>query len=376
MATKDQIKTDPKFEYFLDNRKNGELAEQTISRYTRELFLYSESTGMTPSELIAQARQEQVDKPWIDDRQLPYHLKKFTKFMEGRKYAPLRIQNALGIVRTFYKSFQINLPETGYKAEASDFHVEVDDLPGFNDIRTAMSLSNTKWRGIISLMASSSMNMIDVRHLTVADFLKAIAEIPKNDAFHIPLRSNIGEDKIAVWKRIRHKSGVPYLTFSSPESVHFILDYLLEHPPDSPDDYLFRSRNGTQLFSSTFQHYFQKINEKAGWEKAGYTNYFTTKTLRKYFANTLEELEVPHRYIRIMMGQKQELVTQSYFKSNMKALLKAYKKSLKNLTFLEKVNVVEKEGEISKSDYMILQNRIKLLERELIHKEDVSRQQE
>jgi site-specific recombinase XerC len=165
------ISIDPRFKYFLNNRQ---LKEQTIKRYTRELVLYSESTGLSPTELIMEARNEQVKHPWINDRKLPSHLTNYISFMESRNYAPYRIKNAVNIIRTFYNEFDIQLPQTRYKGEPANSNSNIDDLPGYNDIRKAITLSNIKDRAIISLMTSSAMSVKDIRFIRVSEFLEAI----------------------------------------------------------------------------------------------------------------------------------------------------------------------------------------------------------
>ena len=360
------IAIDPRFKYFLNNRQ---LKEETIKRYTRELVLYSESTGLTPTDLIMEARNEQVKHPWMNDRQLHSHFLNHISFMESRNYAPYRIKNAINIIRTFYKEFDIQLPKTKYKGEPASFY-NVDDLPGYNDIRKALTLSNIKYRAIISLMASSAMNVKDIKFIRVAEFLEAIGIKPEeksiNSSLNILQNAEIEENRVAIWKRRRERTGIPYVTFSTPESIHFIIDYLDKYPPESPDDFLFRSQLNITKPSSdrAFQKYFQKINQAAGWRKEGYNHYFTTRTLRKYFSNTLERLKIPYHYIRIMMGHKVRGVNQNYFKLDIEALKESYIDALPSLTFLEKVSVLEKEIDISTDPgYIKLQDKVNTLEK-------------
>ena len=354
------VAMDPRFKYFINNR---ELKEQTIKRYTREIVLYSKSTGLTPTELVMEARNEQVKHPWMNDRKIPAHLNNHISFMESRKYAPYRIKNALNIIRTFYREFDIQLPKTIYKGEPASFYSSIDDLPGYNDIRKAITLSNLKYRAIISLMASSAFNVKDVRILRVSEFLEAIGIKPEdqcvNGSIQVPKNTEQYKNKLAIWRKKRRKSLIPHITFSTPESIHFILDYLNKYPPNSPDDFLFRSqRNPTKPSSDrAFQKYFQKINETAGWGKKGYTHYFTTRTLRKYFYNTLEQLRIPHLHIKIMMDNKVEDV-------DVEDLKESYKKAVPSLTFLEQINVLKREFDITKDpEYIKLQEKINNLEK-------------
>ncbi|MGZ7068954.1 MAG: hypothetical protein ACXVHT_11670 [Methanobacterium sp.] len=354
------ISIDPRFKYFLKTR---ELKEQTIKRYTRELVLYSESTGLPPNELIIEARNEQVKHPWMNDRKLPTHLTNHISFMESRNYAPYRIKNAMNIIRTFYKEFDIQLPKTKYKGEPASFYTNIDDLPGYEDIRKAITLSNIKYRAIISLMASSAMSVKDIRSIQVSEFLEALGIKPEeksvNGSLYIPKNTEIDENRVAIWQRRKEKSLIQHVTFSSPESIHFILDYLGKYPPESTNDFLFRSQRNISKPSSdrAFQKYFQKINQAAGWKKKGYSHYFTTRMLRKYFINTMEQLKIPHRYIKIMMGNKVENVDIEVLEEN-------YKIAVPSLTFLEKANVLQKEIDITTNpEYIKLLDKVNALEK-------------
>jgi integrase len=354
------ISIDPRFKYFINTR---ELKEQTIKRYTREIVLYSESTGLTPTELIMEARNEQVKHPWMNDRKIPAHLNNHISFMESKNYAPYRIKNSLNIIRTFYKEFDIQLPKTKYKGEPASLYSNINDLPGYDDIRKAIILSNIKYRAIISLMASSALNVKDIRNIRISEFLEAIGikseEQNVKGIIKIPKNTEQYENKVAIWQRKRKKSLIPHITFSTPESIQLILDYLNKYPPESPEDFLFRSQRNTTKPSSdrAFQKYFQKINQTAGWEKKGYTHYFTTRTLRKYFKNTLEQLKIPHLHIKIMMGTKVEDV-------DIKALKESYTNAVPSLTFLEKTDILKREINITNDpEYIKLQEKVNNLEK-------------
>jgi integrase len=368
------IKDDPKFNYFIQNRR---LKPETIRRYTYELELYSESTSMKPEELIDEARKEQKEKEYMDERQLLPHLTNHINFMESKKYAPYRIKTSLKIIRSFYNQFEIILPKTPYKGEPSTFYLNVDELPGYEDIRKALTVSNIKYRAMITLMASSAMNIKDVRFLKVHEFIEAIKdgykprETGTNDSFHIPQRDEVDDETIGVWRRRREKTGVPHVTFSTPESIHLILDYLHQYQPESMDDYLFRSQDNPQNLeranpnkqcsSGSFQKYFIKINEAMGWEKKGYSHYFTSSSLRKFFSNTLQRLGIRDQFIRIMMGHKLDNVEQSYFKIDVKAMKDEYKNAVESLTFFK---VIPTEVDITKNpEFIKMRDELNYLKR-------------
>ncbi|MGZ7068220.1 MAG: hypothetical protein ACXVHT_07965 [Methanobacterium sp.] len=227
----------------------------------------------------------------MEDRKLPFHFQDFISFMEHKDYAPYRIKNAITIIRMFYNHFNVQLPKTPYKGEPSNYYINIEDLPGFDDIQKAIILSNIKFKAIISLLASSGMSSKDVLSLTVNDFMKAISECykptktVKNSPLHIPKRDEVGDACMATWKMVRQKTGVPFVTFSTPETTHFILDYLHKYPPESLDEPLFRSIRNPRLpttYKSLHTH-FMKLNHKASWEKVGNNYYFTSRMLRKFF---------------------------------------------------------------------------------------------
>jgi hypothetical protein len=92
------IANDSKFKYFLSMKQ---LSPESLKSYTRELSIYSQVAGLSPSELIDEARQEEQKIPYMEDRKLPFHFQDFISFMEHKDYAPYRIKNAITIIRMF-----------------------------------------------------------------------------------------------------------------------------------------------------------------------------------------------------------------------------------------------------------------------------------
>ncbi len=103
-------------------------------------------------------------------------------------------------------------------------------IPTKDHIRRALKHANVKYQAIILLMSSSGMGSSDIRHLTIKDYLDSL-EITKYDLSDEGgliqlLREN--ESRIPTWTMRRLKTGMHYETFSSPESVQAINDYIAE----------------------------------------------------------------------------------------------------------------------------------------------------
>lgn len=106
-----------------------------------------------------------------------------------------------------------------------------------------------------------------------------------------------------LWCVTRVKIGKPYFTFSSPEASDLIYEYLKELHRDFPDynpipeDTLFRVRN-KPINGRSLSMMFQRINERAGFEKRNGRFLIRQHSLRKVFASTLEKNKMPHLMTR------------------------------------------------------------------------------
>ncbi len=100
-------------------------------------------------------------------------------------------------------------------------------------------------------MASSGMGSAEIRSLKYKHFINSIEEVSKEltleEKLDIFKLQSIMQDKriFGTWHIIRQKTSIPYVTFSTPESIQAIIDYLINQihcnkPIRSLDDYLFK----------------------------------------------------------------------------------------------------------------------------------------
>lgn len=344
------VTKDPKFQYFIQQR--GELSPNTIKVYRQDLTLYSRFTGKTLSELIEEGRREQEKYNYLDERKLPSYLISFKEHLVETGHTKYRVKKVIQDVKTFYREFEIDTPRLKLKGVPESHYVLYDELPQWEDIRKVITLSNVRYRALFSFMASSGMNTVDARKLTIGDLLNAVnyffnlkgVSLRINDLDSLINSRKELKGVIPVWRVWRVKVNYYHLTFSSPESLQFILDYLNDDPPLDESTPLFRMHKSQMgIKYDLIRKYISKINEKAGWKgkKIGAFQYVTTKTFRTFFGNELEDEEVRHEHIRLMMGHRQPGVTDNYFKKNAIKMLESYIKGVHRLTFMEKLQVVD-----------------------------------
>jgi hypothetical protein len=292
----------------------------------------------------------------MDERRLPGLLVGFKDHLLETDHTNYRVKKAIQDVKTFYKSFEIDTPQLKLRGVPESHYLLYDELPQWDDIRKVITLSNLRYRALFSHMASSGMNTVDARALTIQDLLNAINyyfKLTKKD-LHIntfqdlyQYESDLG-GVIPVWRVWRVKVDFYHLTFSSPESLQFIVDYFKDDPPQSVESPLFRMHHDAAGINyNIICKYLGKINVKAGWEdkRIGAFKYVTSKTFRTFFGNELEDEGIRHEHIRLMMGHRMPGVTDNYFKKNTMKMLESYMEGVHRLTFMEKVQTVDHTNE-------------------------------
>jgi len=353
------ISDDPRIKDFFNSR---DLRKSTRLNYIRDLKLYCISVGMSPSELIAEAELEEDQSIRLRSRKIRSHLIKFRSYLEENEYAPGRIRVAMTTARTFYNEFELQIPKVKVKSIEEDGNRVILTK---EQIRKAYDKADAKYKAAILLHMSSGMGTSEVLRLTIGDFLNAISKCSVaavNGPLHIAqIRSEVGEDCIATWHISRVKTKMPYTTFSSPESVVAILNYLEERETLSRKYPLFRSAKGEWAQTkASYVYHFQLLNDKCRFGKQGRWNLFRTHNLRKFFATTLYRAGINQLACDWMLGHRIDKVTDAYFLADDGHLKDAYMKALPDLSLartetihVESDEVKEIVKELDKKDQEI-----------------------
>lgn len=342
-----ELKDDPIFQYFLGQK---DLKPTTIKKYYWDLKHYTVSTSMTLTEVIDQARYEEKNIEYLDQRTIPLHFINFKKYLKNRGMSDYSIKNNFGTVRAFYSTFDITLPKMKIEAVPATFFINVDELPSYEDITEFIKNCNIKHKALHTHLASTGMSIGDTLSLTVQKLVDGINYYPEynintlSELYQVMEKS---EGLIPVWRIARKKSRTPLVTFSTPESLTMLYDYFKRNPPESFESPIFRINSADKGLSySAVRMYNMRLNKKIFQDrKLGHSRFITAKSFRTFFAITLERYKIPDQHIRRMMGHRQIGIRQSYQKLNISLLMDFYKSALEGLTFLEDVQVVDHTAE-------------------------------
>lgn len=340
------IKNDVCVKDFLRSR---DLRESTKNGYILRIKSYSNFINKMPSEFIEEAEKEEEDGIKPRHRKVKGYLLDYVEDLESRNRQNLTIKSLLETVKSFYNHFDIDTPRIKRK-KLNNTNFSLEKIPGKNHIRMALNVCGLRDKAIIYLMMSSGMGKAEIRFLNYGDFIEAMDEyldLNEEDKLNIDRVYHQLKDKddlIGTWKIRRYKTGMPYITFNSPESTRSILEYLInkrKNTIESMDDPLFLSNMENRFSKDGFNNLFQRINDRAGlgYAKDKNRRFFTSHTLRKFFTTTLYKNGVDKLKVDWFLGHKIDPITEAYFKNDIKSLKKSYLEILEQLS-MEKVKVV------------------------------------
>lgn len=323
-------------EFFL--AKN--IRESTKNHYLIRLRYYCSFIGKTPSQMVEEAENEEEERLRMRKRKIRKYFLLWLDELQTKDYSRNTISSFFTSVKTFYRFFEIELPNVPIEIK-KDNNKSFEKIPTKEDIKIALNHANIKYKAMILLMCSSGMGSSEVRNLTYGNFLEAIKEYyepRKNEQFDIGQIAEILQKRhniIPNWKINRFKTGMPYITFSTPESFEALLVYLNsrqnKEPFTSLNDWIFVS-NGTKMSGHVISTYFRRINEKAGFEKLKHSVFFHTHALRKFFGTTLHKKGIQRLNYDFMMGHKIDQIAEAYIKPNVDSLKREYMLCLEDLS--------------------------------------------
>ncbi|WP_192812685.1 tyrosine-type recombinase/integrase [Methanobacterium formicicum] len=300
--------------------------------------------------MIEEAENEEEAGIKLRNRKINDYFYDFREKLEEEGMLPSTINGYFDTVKAFYRHYDIHLPKLKINLNSGE-NWSMEDIPTIDHVREAVKVSDIRDKAILLLMLSSGMGSGEIRHLTYENFIKSVSDyidLSDPDKLNIPkvvyeLRKI--EDLIGTWKIHRYKTGMPYITFNSPESTQAIIDYLSHRENNNKeiknlDDPLFVSSRRIQISSQGLVFVFRRINERAGFGRSKERNrrFFTSHTMRKLFTSTLYNKGIDQLAVDWMLGHKINPVTEAYFKNDPQTLKAKYMEAVENLT-LEKVKV-------------------------------------
>ena len=294
------------------------------------------------------------------NRKIKKHILSFRDHLLHEDYSPKTVSVIMTIIRSFYNEFDIELPRTYLKQKQEQ--EDIKDIPNMEDIRFAIKRVDRKYKAIITLMLSSGMGASEISSLTYQNFYDSIKKYVEKDIKNpldvVELKQILDKNDellVGTWNIQRIKTGLNYTTFSTPESIYSILDYLEKYPSTALSDPLFKSQVETipNLKPKTIFQYFHRLNINCGFGKPNRQSFLRSHSLRKYFATTLYKKGIPQLSIDFLLAHKIDSVTAAYFKADMESLKNQY------LTCIEDLSVEDTKVKTYKSpEFIQVENKM------------------
>jgi integrase len=357
------------------------LEPSTQTTYITAWKSYHKTTGLTPTQAIEEADEEEEQRIRLKRRKINDHLDDFEEYLEIC-CSEETLRSRVSVIRAFYRFNGIQLPEKLRRRPNPTPTEELEDLPNMDDIKRALSIANPKYQSMIMLLASSGIRQGDARGLTLKDLIVSLskyAEINLEDLKNIDKLKDDLPQKIGplVWRKWMQKGKKWFTFFSTPESLDFILTHLKIDPPKlfEDDTLIFRTRGDLYLRRTTFNKYFEWLDDKCGFPERTGQIYFRPHNLRKWFGNQLKVTSMGNTDTRLLLGHSvQDSTGQRYLKPDYDDLYKKYYLNMDAVTIYGKVEVHDLTDEKVKK----LEERMNKLEREnkilKAHREDEKRQ--
>lgn len=377
---KEDIINDSVFKDFIRSRG---IKEQTIRLYESRIRHYCNFTGKSPSELIEEAEEEQDAGIKRRRRKVKIYLLDFIDYQKEKGRGKTTIKSYIETIKGFYYDNDIDIPKIRNSFKDTN-NPTLEKLPTKEEYITAIKHCVTlRDKAILLLQLSSGMGAAEVRNLKYYHFYNALKEyinLHESDIFDISkIKHQTKEisDLVGIWQVVRYKTGMPYITFSSPEATHAIIDYLIERNIQksivSLEEPLFIA-NGKQISEHAFSFIYRRINQRANFGNRNKNRDFLTSHIpRKMFATTMYESDVEFMAVEWMLGHKIDDTRAAYYKNNVENLKKQYLEGLEGLT-LEKIKVKKvttPEYDILLKELNELRERDENYEKELERKEDM-----
>lgn len=373
MYSRKDITSDPTFEDFINSRH---LRESSIKNHIVRMKSYCNFIGKLPSELIDEAEEEQESGIKSRKRKIKRYLISYVKHLENEGKSPSTMMGMTESIKAFYREYDVDVPRLKFPKTSQS--IIYDELPTLKHVKTVLMKTNPRNKALILLHSSSGMGAHEVRYLKYKDLLNALKEYTENDDYLSPeelekLIKKI-ENPIATWKIVRFKVNKPFTTFSSPESINAIIDYLKDRDLEnkaltSENDYIFINRYGNLISSTYYSQIFANINDKHGFGRRNEkTRFFTSHSLRRFFATACYSSGLDKMAVDWMLGHTINGIDSAYFKAQPDLLKQKYLQALPKLT-LDKIELrsfdspeykeMKKEFDVIKQSYEETQNQVR-----------------
>lgn len=310
------------------------IKDKTRKGYESAISKYIEFHGEKLDFLILEAQNDEEKNIILKNRKIKNRLLSFRNYLFATKLSNNTIKTYLSRIKTFYRHYEIEIPELPNAKYNVEYETSYLDIPSKEDIKKVLKISPLKLQALILFMASSGTAKAETLSLTVDDFLISVSEYVdcNDDLYSILNKLKDKNDIIPTFYIKRQKTDKYYYTFCSSETAHIIIEYLLSREMLKKSDKLF------PFSDSYIINTFQKINDKMNWGFRGNYRYFRSHNLRKFHASNIG---LSAEYIDMLQGRSKSSIHETYIKTNPQKLKNIYKEVMHNVLFNSKINEIK-----------------------------------
>ncbi len=310
-------------------RKQHSPQSQTV--YKTSLMKYSNFNNMSLYELIKEAETEEDKGIRWKRSTLLNRLENFRAYLV-QNFSENTAKQDLSRVKTFYKSFRIEIGELDYlsnKVYNKKPSLGFEEIIDKDTIRRTLELCTPVLKSIILFQTSSGSAKAEALNLTIQDFIDSVSNYTDATELKQVLNDLDGKCVIPKFKIKRQKINEYYYTFCSPECTQQIIDYLKMRRVKSLDEQLFK------ISDVYYKQMLIQMNNQLGLGKCsdGF-NKLRSHQLRKYFATSLDnsqDCKLSTTDIDFIEGRASKGSRKSYFFKDPEQLRIKYAKSMNTI---------------------------------------------
>jgi len=316
------------------------IKDNTIRGYITSLKSYTTYCNMSLEQLLSEAILDE-QKLLLKNRHIKKHLIDYRSFLIKKGVATSTIKNYMSKIKTFYKHYEIEIPELPPVKYKKEYVVNYKDLPSKKDIRKVLDIVPLDFKALILFMSSSGTAKAETLSLTVKDFFDATSDYHNTKSINGFLSElSLKDTVIPTFYVKRRKTDKYYFTFCSSEASSAIVQYLKTRDRLSFEDKLFPFTDSLVIKK------FEQINDYMGWGFKGHYRFFRSHSLRKFHASNIG---LSTEIIDELQGRSKNNIHETYIKTDPKKLKEKYLKNMHNIL----IYPFEKEIENNSEDIII-----------------------
>ena len=330
--------------------KSRNIRESTVRTYCSAILKYESFHGMSISELIDEAIDDEESRIPLKNRRIKMRLLDFRDFLLDSGLSANTIRTYFSRIKTFYRHFEIELPYLREVCLGKDYVSSYGDLPKREDIKRSCNVSSLAFKAVILFMSSSGCAKAETLSLTVGDFIKATGDYHGGGFIDDILNElYFRKDIVPTFYLKRIKTNKFYYAFCSPEASHHIVKYLISRKGLSLDDKLFDFTDSSLIYN------FKKVNDKLNMGFVGHYRFFRSHALRKFHASNIG---LSADIVDELQGRGKTRVREAYIKTNPRRLKEIYMGAMHNVMVFDDW-ISEYEGRDKKEENcVIIENQV------------------